>query len=550
MNDYLIYSFSFLFLFSASLIYSYRFQKNFTSLSSPPKILVGFVTGIILFSLTLFGLLITDIFKTNEKIQQKDYFIDSFNKKINLSHDKSETVILILSGLNVFTWIILPFLFFFYYEEESLNTKQSENIAEDMKVFKNDEEEIEKGSLLDENNTSNINSPTFYQPTSAFNINFAKNYFYYFISLAGLNIIYLITFKIYNNDSHNNLLRLTQVPEGLRVLSYLGSDYQILTYANFGLSLLIAKILFVIYVPYGAGKLTASLVEKMRSVETVKHEYSNLNNTLSKNYETIKNLTSQKLMTGRILTKKEKKILKSCKDTETILNHKQEILEDKYSNFQMCLFYILLPLKFILILMSFSFVMLFVTSKGLIIYDGFVKSKCGSMCGYLVNARDLGMTVQNLLYLLNDYIQICLLVFMFMYFLTVALKGMSNLGLISFKGQFVPTEEVRGSKISNFLLYSVFLLIVFSSIFEIFSLVPNFSFFHNMQTCDVFALEKNSEICEYSNFGLFYIKFYLNFYVLKYADIFLSVISVCLFFVMILYYPLKSAIEDWNKINN
>jgi hypothetical protein len=548
MNDYLIYSLSFFLLFSASLTYSYKFQKDFTSLSSPPKILVGFVTAIILLSLTFFGLLITDVFNTNAKNLQKDY-MDSFYKNLSLSSNKPDIVLVILSGFNVVSWIILPFLFLFYYEEkliESKNSTISENVAEDMKILKNEDDDFEKRSLKDGTNTININH---YQCTSAFNINFAKNYFFYLISLGGLNIIYLISFKINYNDSHNNLLRLTKVPEGLREMSYLASDYQILTYANFGVSLLIAKILFLIYVPYGAGKMTASLVEKMRTQEAVKDEYSHLNNNLTKNYETIKNLTSQKLMTGRILSKKEKMILKSCKDTETILNHKQEILEDKYSNFQMCLFYLVLPLKFILVLTSFSFVMLFVTSKVLIIYDGFVKSKCGSMCGYLVNSRDLGMTVQNLLYLLNDYIQIGLLVFMFVYFLTVALKGMGQLGLLSFKGcAFITTDEVRNNKIYNFLFYSVYLLIIVSSILEIFSLVPNFSFFHNMQTCDVFSFDKN--ICEISNFGLFYIKFYLNFYIFKFADLFLSVSSICLLFLMILYYPLKATIDDWKKINN
>lgn len=550
MNDFLIYSLSLSSIIIISILYSYKYQKDFSNLSQPSKIFISFLSCVIVSSLMLFSLICMDIFSlTTPNILNSslEVILDKFSNDNKKNGPNSNKILLVISLVNFLFYVLIPFVFFYFVEEKSINSYPNQDEEhtggnkENIPLF---EEEYENNCLI----SQGIN-PTFHSERSAFNFNLFKNYFYYLLALTGFNIVYLVTFKMNYFDTYKNMMRYSVVPDGLRKYSHLFSEMEILGFINFGVLVSLGKLLFLIYIPYGAGKLTSSLIENLKSGETMKNEYNHLNNNFSKNYETIKNITSQKLMTGRPLTKKEKIILKNCKETETILQHKQEVLEDKFSNWQMFIFYSTLPFKFVSVFMSISFVLFFVISKILLLYTQINKSLCGIDCGYVANTHKLGLSIQTLLELVkNQYMQIAILFLFFSYLTVVGLNGLSNLGIVNLapRGKSYSTSEIRTSKILTLAYYSIFFLLIINIILEVFSISPDFSLFFNTG-CDIYNID--SEGCLVSNFGIFYLKFYVNFSYFKYYDIFFSSCLIALMSGMIIYYPVKTTLNDWNSEN-
>ena len=124
--------------------------------------------------------------------------------------------------------------------------------------------------------------------------------------------MYLVYFRIFSNTSNSKLIRDTFVPEVIKKYSFLYSDFEVLSFINFSVLIAVGKTFSLCYVSYGGSKITSILIDSLRKTEEIKEEFSNLNNNMNKNSETIRLITSQKLMTGKQLTKQEKNILKSC----------------------------------------------------------------------------------------------------------------------------------------------------------------------------------------------------------------------------------------------
>jgi hypothetical protein len=286
----------------------------------------------------------------------------------------------------------------------------------------------------------------------------------------------------------------------------------------------------------------------MKGGDNMKKEYSSLNNNFSKNYETIKIITSQKLMTGRPLTKKEKLVLKSCKEAETILQHKQELLEDKFSNFKMLLFYLVLPLKFLLVFITILFALFFTITKTTLLYNQLEKSVCGKDCGFIPNKNIFTISIQTLLFTSSKFLRIICCFLMLIYFISATITSMKKLGMINILPgcKSYTLSEVRSNKIISLVFYTMFLIFSIVSILEIFSVIPDLSFFNDSFTdCDIYNL--GADHCNISVFGIFYLKFYVNLTIFKYFDMFFSASLICLISSLIVYFPVKSILNYWNS---
>lgn len=523
-------------LLTLSFCVSYKFQKDFTSMTKPAGILVLTLTSMIILLITVFLMTIVDVFNFYQQ--------NMTNDKENRDHNTYKLTS-ILTLINLFSYIILPFVMFYLLEEKYTDVISGNNNDAESDVLLGEKNYFDINKM-DKRNIMNRNISHNLIHESPLNLNLFKNYFYYICALACTNLIYLIIFKMNYFSNDNNLVKYSTLSYSLIKASDLYSDYEILTYANFGMLILLGKIAFLIYLPYGAGKTISSLVENVRGGENMKKEYRCLDNNFSKNYETIKHITSLKLMTGRPLSKKEKMILRSCKETETILQHKQEILEDKFSTFHAFLFYFALPFKFVLIFVCLMFGLLFCFSKGLSLY---YQLQTNVYEKFNILNLNTGITIERLLLLLNLDWQVIIISLISIYFTSTIIVSIKNLGIVNILPNFrsFSTSEIRSDKILSLTIYSIFFILMLVSILEIFSILPDISFYKHPLSIGLKDFYDKTPDNTFSLFGIFYLKFYINFPVFKYFDLFFSCCLIILLAVLVIYLPLKSMLNYWDN---
>ena len=559
MNEYFFFSILIFFTLMISALISVKYQKYFYHFNRSSNFFGVFLTFSITLTISYFIFIISDIMKLT-KIETSENFHSTKQTNPERNVHNNEIVLLFISIINIFFYIIIPFIFFYFVEER--NTQREENSEIPTTHDQNDKENLLEN--LRNCDDSNIN-PSFYQiESSPWNISLAKNYFYYLLAYSCLNIAYLIGFKINNSDSAKNLIRYSIMPEELRIFSNLNSDFEVIAFANLGLLITTGKFLLLIYLPYGLGAALAGVIEKLRNKSIEKKEYNRLDKNFTKNYETIKSITSTKMMTGRPLTKRERKTLKTCKEQDAVLQHKQEILEEKFSTLQKIIQIIILPVKYVYIVLSIIISVCFLISKGYIVYNELGNSICGSQCGFIVNTSRTKFSLQSImLYLVNHekihydsvvYKALIITIFLslFLYFLSSVIFALYTIGIVNpipFGRSYSFLEITQESNL-KLILYSICSLTSLILLLEIFQLVPDLSYFYDSyDTCDIFNI--GSTQCSISLLGLIVIKLYVNFIVFKYCDLFFSVLMMCLITLLIIFLPLRKLFrtkEDDEKI--
>lgn len=543
INSNFIVVLSLIFIIILVFFYSYKFQKNFSNLTNPNKIIIFLLSIFILSLLALFSIIAYDILTLNFNNNQIKPINNNNNNNSHThiqsflqQNPKNKYIIYTLSFFNLLFYVILPLVLFYYIEE-----KNYQNETENKNIFKEEDLENLNGNGLIINQIANVSDISY--------LNIFKNYFYYLIAFTCVNLMYLIYFKVFYFSKSANINRYTTVPDVMRKYSHLFNENEILAFVNFGVLILFGKILFLIYTPYGMAKMSSSIIDNLSGKIEIKKEFNNLNNNMTKNSETIKAITSQKLMTGRPLSKKEKLLLKTCKETKTLLNHKQIILEEKFSNLQLFLHYLTLPAKFIFIFISILFAFIVTITKIFVLYNEYYKSICGKDCGYIPNKLTVGLSLQNMLnYLINNnenkfnYFVSLTLFLVFIYLTSSIMYGLKFFGLVFMKKK----DDIRQDKTLTLIYYSIFLILGVVAILEIFNMIPDLSFFYNNHyKCDVFNIDSHD--CVLSLFGIFTFKFNINFIIFRYIDLLFSFIFICSLIAFITYLPIKSLLHYWNN---
>ena len=101
MKELILFSASVLTLLIASICYSYKFQKSFTNLTKPVKILVGLLALMVILISSLYFLMILDIFTYSEHMFNFK-FINDFQK----NNIKNIAPLTIISVVNIFNFLV------------------------------------------------------------------------------------------------------------------------------------------------------------------------------------------------------------------------------------------------------------------------------------------------------------------------------------------------------------------------------------------------------------------------------------------------------------
>ena len=363
--------------------------------------------------------------------------------------------------------------------------------------------------------------------------------------------MYLVYFRIFSNTSNSKLIRDTFVPEVIKKYSFLYSDFEVLSFINFSVLIAVGKTFSLCYVSYGGSKITSILIDSLRKTEEIKEEFSNLNNNMNKNSETIRLITSQKLMTGKQLTKQEKNILKSCKENTTIFQHKQDILEDKYSNWQIFLSYFTIPLKFLLIITCLVINFIIIITFSVVLYNKIFHNLCGaSYCGYLtLRINNMSFSVENILFDLvknnHTILQYSLVGIIIIFRLTSLIFGLKFRG-ISLGYQIYSFNDLKSNKTVNFLFYSLFFLLSVTILYDFNYLIPDYSYFFNLPNkCNLLRIDLPD--CGISLLGLYYLKLSINFTGFIYFDLVINFITIALSSFFLFYLQIRSTYLLFNK---
>ena len=507
--------------------------------------------------------------KNNQKSKTKNE--DNVKTNPHSSHSfvverKEENLFFILSILNFIFAILLPFLIIYYYETTKENFLPNRN----------------ENEYFDEEDMSNSGINNSEEHTQSTNFQIFKNYFYYLVILFSINTIFYVIFNISFNNSKNNMAKFSNIPHSIRILAYISQTTEILNLANIEIVLILGKILLMVYLPYGLSILIKDLVFSLKAPVKIKREFKNLNADIAKNYETIKKITSEKIMVGKGLSKKEKNDLKEAKSRIDILEHKQEVLDEKVSIFETLKLYLLFPLKFISTFLLTFLLILLVLSKIITYFNVISNTYCGVECGFLSESVKNSFTLETFLlnfinkenyykeesfnrnsnteflqsilsyfyntfyYLIGSQKIVVLTIILYLgIFISAVVKGLEEIGVIifvPFKILCYKEDSVKSNHFLNLFLYLLFSLLIFSCIIEVFITFPdivNFGF--QAKNCSYSTVSNTT--CELSTIGLFWLKLKYNFstfsiFYIVFELIFLSLI-VCLF----TFYGIKAIIS-------
>jgi len=365
--------------------------------------------------------------------------------------------------------------------------------------------------------------------------------------------MYLISYKIFINNDERNLFRSSVIPEILKKHSFLQSDFIILIFINFGICLFIGKLLAIFYLPYGIGKAMSSCIDSMINSDEIKQEYTDLNNNFTKNNDTIRNITSQKLMTGKTLSKQEKELIKNCKENQAILEHKQEILEDKNSKCQVILNYITLPLKFLYVIILFLFSFSFILSNITVLVTTLSHSICGFECGYLTQRIDKAFSLQSILYYFSPtsfkyglFIQNGIILVFILFVLHSIFISLKNKGICIGFYSLYDVNDIRNSRTLTMVSILIFFLVANSVTNDVIFLFQDYAKFSNLaKTCHLGNFE--SDLCGISLYGIFMLQINLNFPFFSYVSIIMQTITTFLAILFTILLPVISAFNYFSK---
>lgn len=553
--------------------FSNNFQKKFSRESKPNKFIIFVISLFVFFVFSLIYLITSNILNLKSHKENNNQYLTKSEENINL----------FLICLNLLFYLIIPFAYFILIEEKntssnSENNNQYENLNQfelEKNYEKNIYNEIEAG----------INSVNFVE-NEFDNLRVFKNFCFYLIMLVSLNVIFLINYKIFSINTRKLIEIYSFIPEKMRVYSTFNSDVEFLLYINAFNIYLFFKIFSIFYIPYGLGKLISLQVDNMKNNVQVNFEYKKLNTNLSKNHEVIKQITTQKLMTGKNLTKKEKLILRMCKENNTHLEHKQEILEEKYSKLKIFLAYCFLPFKFVGILSSLILTIIIIFSKISACYSNIFQSNCGFYCGYFsdkiiasigfedIYENILSKNPEKILGIRTNLFIGIILLFISFYILLSIFYSLKNLGIFNpmklfssdfysnnnttnnsnnpnefhnaFECQkpaenkgFLSINSIRNDKVLTFSVYVLFLIFSIFAIFEIFNMSNKISnFMENYNRCNLNSIDEKN--CNFSHFMLIKMKNSFNFSMGMILVQVLEIFSIIMLIAFTVILPIKS----------
>ncbi len=305
---------------------------------------------------------------------------------------------------------------------------------------------------------------------------------------------------------------------------------------------MLGKFLSIMFIPYGISKVTSNYIERLRININVKQEYNHLNNNFSRNFEVIKNLTCKKL-SGKPLSRKEKDLLKECQENQTILEHKQEILEEKYSPLQLFIYYFTYPLKVFLIFTTIVFAVFLIMNESIILYNDLNTSFCGIECAF-VSTNKIRLTAENIF--TNAYMNTLIQCICIIYLIVGLIYGLTESNIMTNLSHIFNIDNIKNNRVINLTYYMIFLATSLAIIEQSFKQTPTYSFFSfNKDQCDV----KSIEICGLSMYGIYYFRAYSNFELFKYIDIIYSITFISLLASFITINPIKAILkkEDNSK---
>lgn len=325
-------------------------------------------------------------------------------------------------------------------------------------------------------------------------------YLYYLLLYGMLNLLYLTYFKSLSIDYSYANISNRIVPAVLRKYSILSGNYEVLTYFNFGILMTLGKILMFTYLPFGMAKFINNLLESL----TIKNEKRE-NECL---YNSIENAQ---------LTRK----IDIC-----------ECLTIQIKN----------GLKIMFALLCFLTLITLVFTKIVIVWSKLSSNNiCGVDCGLLSFRFDHNITFQNLLFYFQNYSHVHTFIFLSMmafriYSMIISVK---TKGIALFLKNFYDLKAISKDPILTLLYISIFFILNIILFYDLTYVAPDYvRFFTLPKKCDF--LQIDSPDCGITLYGLFYIRFSLNFIGFIYIDIFGSFVFIFSSTIWVFLLPIKN----------
>jgi hypothetical protein len=455
-----------------------------------------------------------------------------FDLIINKKHNENELKAVMTAHIILIT-VIIPFVICLLTtfktgsnkkrKEEGTTSKANKPIDEEEKILISEKVDLVKSNENDEY-------------SNCFKLFIALSlYALYLIIYSGSILLYLyLTISPELNSQvsppedflANNVGDLNIIDETLPVITITLKGLIIAYFDNFifikiSIMLLLSKVLFLYYTPYGLTEGISSVIIKVKLKNDIKNEYQNLDNSFNKTTETIFSIQSKRQQ-GKSLTKKERDILNSCKEKQAILEHKHEVLEEKGKLINLAVYYIGIPLRIAVILITLAMAICYLALKAVMLYD----------CWYPANnlANHL-----NLKRHLNTYISDLQLVCVFSAYLIMgSLYGVYKLGLFSSllicENKTGLYDKVVRNNILNLFLCVVVFLVINGSVLESFGLFPTYSYYINRKTLN--------------GLGSLYVDLNKNFLLFGKFSLVLDGLIIAHFFLLLTYKTLRSVLDS------
>lgn len=445
---------------------------------------------------------------------------DKSDKSFKLNSDILDGIV---NFMNAFLYIVLPLPLTYLINYYKQNDEYACN--EDEKRFLIDNESnlsnMNHDSLDFKENKENVD---IYKSNEfeILNINVFKDYFYYCLCLVSVCIISYILHSIHSLDKNVNIAKNTIIP--IQIREIYGVDFfKSIQLFLFGLTLTIGKIYMNIYLPQGILAIVSQTLNKIKKTEKLTIEYRGVNGDIAKNYEIIKKITSERLMVGIPLTKKEALSLKKAREQIDVLDHKQEILEEKTSLVEKLKSFLAFPIHVITIILVIIISLILLYSKSMTIFNQLFNNLCGYQCGFITNVKTnniiqdtFSINVMNFNYFLLEtkrfYFSfsihtLIIIIAISLFYISCILEGIKKQGLIT----FIPIKnfselDIQYNHLINALMYLVCFMTLLTLPFELFTIFPDF------MTFGYFSTNKfNSNIQPKSYFSYLMLSFKVNF---------------------------------------
>ncbi len=325
-------------------------------------------------------------------------------------------------------------------------------------------------------------------------------YLYYLLLYALLNLLYLTYFKSLSIDYSYANISNRIVPAVLRKYSILNGNYEVLTYFNFGVLMTLGKILMFTYLPFGMAKFINNLLESFTS-RNEKRDNECLYNSIE-NAQIIKKSDALEWLTT---------IIKNI-------------------------------IKVIFTVLCFLTLITLVFTKIVIVWSKLSSNNiCGVDCGLLSFRFDHNVTFQNLLFYYQNYSHVPTFIFLSMMAFRIysMITSLKTKGIALFLKNFYDLKAISKDHILTLLYISIFFILNIILFYDLTYVAPDYvRFFTLPKKCDF--LQIDSPDCGITLYGLFYIRFSLNFIGFIYIDIFGSFVFIFSSTIWVFLLPIKN----------